>query len=111
MLPSFANHTVDVLTAGVLIDRGKELPDWNNPLPPAPLAGCLMQPMSTAERELHREFASAQWVLYAPPGAPITESNRIGWQGAVYEVVGFPLEWAPGLSVDHTVVYLKRREG
>lgn len=110
MLPSFAKHTVGVLSAGTITDRGKEVPDWSTATS-EPLTGCMMQPASVRENELHRDFLEAQWVLYAPADAPITGDNRIEWRGDVYEVVGFPLPWVPGLSVDHTVVYLKRRDG
>lgn len=73
-------------------DHGNQVEDWDNPARKA-VRGCAVEPGAPQEYLIGRDAERVQWFVMAPYGADIRSSDRVEWQGVVYEVSGQPAPW------------------
>lgn len=114
MLPNrIATESIKVLAPSVRTDYGKQIDDWAHPVVAAVVGHCSVQPEQSTEIIDGREATVWRMRVWAPPGAPVTATSRIGWRGQVYRVVGHVLPWidptAQGL--DHITFTMTASEG
>lgn len=114
-VPSFARHTVTILTPGEYNDHGVTRPDWDN-VTEVVVPRCLLVPLQgdelIAAGGSNRSGVEMLWKLHLPPGTQITAQDRVRFRGSDYEVHGHPMQWdSPSGALDHVAVYLKRWEG
>lgn len=108
MLPSFAQHTVQVLTAQETGDHGRAVEDWSLEPTSRTVTGCSFQPAVGQSDDENRTGSQLTAALFMPSGDPITARNRVRFGGDDYEIVGEPERWD---YVDHVLVRLERWEG
>ncbi len=114
-LPSWFTDEVVVIRAGTTTDRyGDEVLDWDAPTEHT-VRNCKVNPVAGNEDTGlldDRAALTRRWNLAAPPCSDIKATDRMRWQGDVYEVEGEVLTWRSPLGgVDHLYVQLVRREG
>lgn len=111
MLPSFAKQSITVVTAGTKTIHGNVTDDWSNPAQLVTVAGCSVQPIAGSEAHDHRDASLAQWQVFAPLGTAVTAKNHIRFGGTEFQIVGEPLRWEVGTSVDHVAILINKWEG
>ncbi len=114
-LPAWFTDEITVIRAGSSSDRyGDESPDWSEATEHT-VRDCKVNPVAGNEDQGQLDDRAAltrRWNLAAPPGADIKATDRIRWDGSVYEVEGEVLKWRSPLGgVDHLYVQLVRWEG
>ena len=112
MLPSWAKQTVTIIRPGTKIQRGSEVPDWDNATS-FDVGGCSVQPASTSLSQDGRVLGIFDGeTCYMPPGTDVREGDRIVHDGNTYTVNGTPRRWqsATGLA-SHVQVNLQRWGG
>jgi hypothetical protein len=76
------------------------------------VAGCLVQPGASTESTDQGDLLVTSLTVFLPGGTDITATDRISWQGAVYEVNGSPNAWHDqGAAESHVEAQLKLVEG
>ena len=112
MLPSWASDTITRLRAGIITQRGSEIPDWSNP-DRLEIAGCSMQPAGTSLTQDGRVQGTADgYTCYLPPGADVIAGDRISYNGKTYTITGEPRQWtSPSGLVSNTQLQLERWYG
>lgn len=109
MLPTFARQSVIVLRAPTGVPRGER--DWDAAVPHK-VRGCSLQRSSASADHDGREEASADAVLYCPPGSDVLKGDRIEYRGQVFTVNGLPfLDESPTGALDMLVVPLRTARG
>ena len=89
-LPSWASQTVTIIRPGVKIERGSEVPDWNNTWE-TDVPGCSVQPASTDMSQDGRVLGVFDGITcYMPPGTNVREGDRIQYDGVTYMILGAP---------------------
>lgn len=111
-LPSWASQTVTIIRPGTGIERGSEVPDWEN-TQETNVSGCSVQPASTDLSQDGRVLGVFDGMTcYMPPGTDVREGDRIRHEEAVYAVVGAPRRWqSPTGRASHIQVNLRRWDG
>jgi hypothetical protein len=94
------NTTVTRLRAPMVADAyGNLVPDWGNAarleLP------ARVQQASQQEDTLDRDQQTAIFVVFLPPGADVTGSDRLEWAGRTLELVGPPASVDAYSAVHH----------
>lgn len=110
-LPSFARKTITVVHPGVLIERGKEVPDWStDAVTRTPVTGCSVQPGNGGRDLDHRDGVMAAYTVFAPPGTDIEGTCRVELPGksGQFILLGEPMDQDHGLRVDHVMFALQR---
>lgn len=111
---SFGRKTVTRLRATTVVERGDVVYVWTDPAE-LDIDGCVFQPIPSEEIQRDRQNRDAvirRWRLITPPGADITEHDRVSVDGDVYEVDGFVQRWhGPTGALAHDEIGLKRVEG
>jgi hypothetical protein len=100
-----ARMTVEVLSAGTLIEHGNTLPDWAAPSVVVE-RGWSVQPNQGVELTEGRDAVQATYRGFGPADSSVTATSRIRFKGVAYEVVGEPLRWLVGTDIDHVEVLL-----
>lgn len=105
-------HTVTVLRATTTEDDyGNPVRNWGSATQTT-VAGCSVQPvqsmgMDPGEVTVNRQTTISRWRLYAPDGTDVQSTDRVRWDGDVYDVDGEPQRWDfPPLS--HVTALLRR---
>lgn len=86
-----------------------QVPDWSKPpaeLPIRTLAPAEPRPSDEPVQDARNAVISG-WTLYLPPGADVTEHDRMRVRGIEYDVAGQPGDWL-GAGI---VVQLTRTDG
>lgn len=112
MLPSWCVQNVTRIRPGTKIQRGSEIPDWDN-ADSLTISGCSIQPASTSLSEDGRILGITDgWTAYLPPGADVKAGDRIQFEGNLYEINGEPRIWqSPTGHNNHTMLNLRRFAG
>jgi hypothetical protein len=112
MLPSFAKETVTIVRPSWVDERGKQIPDYENPAETVTLANCSVQPGATSEVLEGRQNSTIRFSLYAPPGTVIGAQDAVIYDGVRYAVDGAGQSWkSPTGAVSHVVAALVDWEG
>lgn len=115
-LPSWFRDEIVVLRPGTRTDRyGDTDIDWSTATETT-VPRCKVNPVAGGPEDQgrldDREALTRRWALAAPPTADILATDRIRWDGRLYEVEGEPLRWRSPLgTVDHLYVQLVLVEG
>lgn len=108
----FMTQSIEVVTPGVIDDRGTEVPDWEHPASVVTVAGCSVQPGGSTEDNSGRSNVEVRWTVYAPGGAPGTAHSGVRYAGVLYRVDGEPARWpSPTGGLDNVVYRLVDWEG
>ena len=111
MLPKFCRHTVTVYRAPLKEARGSTVRDWENATTHE-VAGCSVQPSSTASNFEREEQVTDRWQLFAPPNSDIQTGDRVEFDGTIYEIDGAPYQWESATGrVTHKQAHLIEWEG
>jgi len=90
---------------------GDEVRDWDNATETTVSGGRLL-PMVSAEDTIDREQIVRRWLYFAPPDADWLASDRLRWQGVVYEIDGEVRRWpSPTGRLAHLEIDLLLVEG
>lgn len=100
-------HTVVILRATVTEDaHGNPIRNWGSATETT-VTGCSVQPIVGDEATVGRDTIVSRWTLYAPDGVDLVASDRVRYDGAVYDVDGEVQRWGfPPLS--HLVALLHK---
>lgn len=110
-IASWADDDVDVLRGVQVTERGTTRTRWDNPAVHV-LTGCSLQPQAGAEVLGGREAIATKWLLFAPPGADLKDSDRIRYAGDVYSIVGSVQRYSsPSGRLDYTSAVLEHWKG
>ena len=113
MLPSWASDVITVQTPAMILERGKEVPDWSQP--PASsvtVRGCNVQPGASTEDVAARQNVTIRHTVWAPPATVVGAHDAVEYRGTRYAVDGEPLRWkSPTVAVSHVQIYLIDWEG
>lgn len=111
MIEDILNQTVTRQRATEVEDRyGNTVLSWDNPAT-AEIVGVSLQPSETTEIVEDRQVTISAFRLYAPPTADILATDRIEYQGTVYEVAAQPQKWPDPFvpdAIDHIEVALRQ---
>jgi hypothetical protein len=105
---TFGDHVVTVLRASAGSDNpyGNQDRDWTTATE-TQVTGCSVQPVQGDEVTVGRDTVVSRWRLYAPDGTDILASDRVRFEGDVYEVDTEVQRWDfPPLS--HITALLRR---
>jgi hypothetical protein len=85
--------------------------DWSSP-DDLDIAACSVQPVVVAEvpEGEARDPVASRWQVFAPPAADVRATNRIVFDGDVYEVDGEPQRWTTGV-LDHVEFFMAKVVG
>lgn len=113
-LPRWWRHTITVLVADRIVERGDVILDWSNPTR-TEYRGCHVQPMAGDEvfvSDGRRNAVVTRWKLFAPPNVVVGALDRVKYAGTTYELDGAPRAW-PSASgrLDHLEAILQLVEG
>ena len=113
MIASFATDSIVRLRAGETSDsHGNSFPDWGGAVEELTITGCSVQPGATVEMLENREGTRIDLTVYAPANADVRSSDRVRYDGEVFEVDGRPQRWkSPTGTLSHTVILLTLWEG
>lgn len=76
------------------------------------VAGCSVQPLTTAEQLSNVDQVVTRWRLFAPPNADLVVTDAVVVAGIQYEVDGDPQVWPDmGGRPHHLEAYLRRATG
>lgn len=109
---SFWTQSIVRLRPGTKMERGSEVPDWDDP-DTLVINGCSVQPASTSLTQDGRiEGVADGLTVYAPAGADVQAGDRVEYAGNVYTINGDVLSW-PSASgtLDHLHLNLMRWRG
>lgn len=103
----FGEHVVTVLRAPTDDDDyGNPARDWDAATE-SEVTGCSVQPVQGDEETVARDTVVSRWRLYAPDSTDLLASDRVRFEGDVYEVDGEVQRWDfPPLS--HVTALLRR---
>lgn len=102
-----ATDTITVLRATTAEDRfGNETPSWGAAEPGTPIEGCSVQPLDGPEQTVGRDTVVSRWRVWAPPEADVMASDRVRFNGTVYDVDGEVQRWSGALG--HTTFLLRK---
>jgi hypothetical protein len=104
---TFGDHVVTILRATTTEDPyGNPVRDWDAATQ-TQVTGCSVQPVQGDEVTVGRDTVVSRWRLYAPDGTDLLASDRVRFEGDVYEVDGEVQRWDfPPLS--HVTALLRR---
>lgn len=78
----------------------------------ADVPGCSVQPGSSTEQTGQGDLAVTNLTVFLPPGTGVLVTDRVQWDGQVYEVDGTPQRWRdPSGAESHVQVQLKLVQG
>lgn len=104
---------VTIMRAPLVVDSryGKSRRNWDGSVN-VMVGGCSVQPFAAAEVVADREFTSTHLRLFMPADFDLVASDRVVFQGQVYEVDGEPGYWRDDLGVaDHIEAVIKKLVG
>ena len=113
-LPSWANDTVIRIRPGTTTSRGSTIPDWStDKVNEKTISGCSVQPATTTLSQDGRVLGITDaWSCYFPPGADVTEGDKIRWNGNDYQLMGALRIWtSPTGMVSSVQATLERWSG
>lgn len=111
MLVSWANETVEVLRPQEVVEWGQTVVDWEN-LVPHEVYGCAYYYLDPAETVQGVDVVAGTLALIMPFDADILGTDRVRFQGKIWEVIGQPSRQpSPLATLSHTAVTLKHWEG
>ena len=85
---NLGSHTVTLLRAAETENEyGNTERDWVNATRTA-VSGCSVQPVQGDEATVGRDTIVSRWRLFAPADADIIATDRVEYDGAVYDVDG-----------------------
>ena len=108
---SMGNLTVVRVRAALTTESdGSYIRDWDGATSTA-INGCMIQPFQLSSRlqiemNLDREFSSAYFRFWFPPGTDIQSTDRLVFNGNTYEVYGVPGTWFDQDGTEHHVTCL-----
>lgn len=108
MALTLGSHTIDVSRAAVVASAygtGLTL-DWSAATSTT-VVGCNVQPVQAPEFTQDRDSIATRWQVWVPIDADVQATDRVTWNGDVYDVDGEPLRWDFGVLA-HQVIYLRR---
>lgn len=84
-----------------------------DPLPGDPsetqVSGCSVQPSSTTELTDGRDTVVSLWDLFLPAGTDIRATDRVRFNGELFDVDGDPAPWDDDLARAHHIEVRLRR--
>lgn len=108
---SFWTQSIVRLRPGTKMERGSEVPDWDDP-DTLVISGCNVQPASTSLSQDGRvQGITDGLTVYAPADADIIAGDRIQLAGNVYTINGDPLIWPGPGRLAHIQLNLVRWRG
>lgn len=112
MLPSWCTQVVTVLRAPLVTAGHRQERDWAHAQPHT-VSGCSVQPAGTSSGfGTVDAVATADAVLYAPPGSDIQDGDRVQYGSATFVVDGIPCGWeSPTGRVSHVQARLTKWAG
>lgn len=103
--------TITRIRPAVKIERGSEVPDWENATRLA-IEHCLVQPASTSLSQDGRILGVTNGLTAcAPVDADILPGDRIEYLGGVYTINGDPQKWVGVGRLEHMQLNLVRWRG
>lgn len=116
-LPDWFRDTITVLRAGERTDRYGDTAtaDWDAATE-RDVTGCKVNPAAGGPEQVgtlaDRDALTRRWIVAAPVDADLRSTDRVRWDGAVYDIAGEVLRWrSPFGTVDHLYAELVRVEG
>lgn len=104
-------QSVLVFTAGEIEDDYHNVMlDWPSATSVA-ISGCSVQPGVGGQDVTNREAITTLYTAWLPISTPITDTNRVGYAGTIYDIDGQVERWDVGDVLDHLVVRLKAVTG
>ena len=111
MLLPFWHTTIVRIRPGVKIERGSEVPDWDNAAE-LEINQCLVQPQDTILSEDGRVLGVKNTTtVCAPADSDIRPGDRIRYDGNVYIIDGDPMIWKGVGRLEHMKLHLQRWRG
>lgn len=112
MRPSFATLTVVRLRYPVRQDQGVDVPDYGGTPAEAIIRQCWYEPTSSQEVLDGRLAVRTGYLVDAPPGIDVVETDHLRIEGTEYEVDGRPEPVrSPTGVLNSTRITTKRWEG
>jgi hypothetical protein len=112
MLPSFASEAITAVRPSWVEERGKQVPDYDNPAATLVVPGCEVQPGASTEDIAARQNVIIRWTVWAPPGADLRAQDAVDYEGHRYAIDGEPMRWkSPTGALSHLQLYLIDWEG
>lgn len=84
--------------------------DWDTPTA-ATITGCSVQPGGGFQVDDAREAITTLYIVWAPEGSDVLDTDRIRYAGTVYDIDGSVERWDVGSGLDHLVIRLKAVSG
>lgn len=85
--------------------------DFGNPTSGVPVGttvlGCSVQPIEGDEATVGRDTVVSRWRVWAPVGTDLKATDRVRYDGDVYEVDGEVQRWDSG-TLPHVTALLRR---
>lgn len=113
MNADLGGSTVTIQRADLIFDPryGSEYRDWDNAISVV-VRGCNVQPFKATEVLMDREYIDTHLRLFAPAGTSLEATDRVLYDGEVFEVDGQPARWYDDAGIlDHIAANLKRKTG
>lgn len=105
------SQSVLVLTAGTITDDYHNVMlDWLN-ASSVLVRGCSVQPGVGGQDVTNREAVTTLYTAWLPLTTLVSDTNRIGYSGTIYDIDGQVERWEVGDALDHLVVRLKAVTG
>lgn len=105
-------ETVAVLTYPTILDRGRNVPDYDQAPTAVDIDGCDVQPGASTELLAQRRDATGvRWSVFIPAGRKpdgvlLSERTIMRVRGETFQVDGRPAEWLDGGPLDYYGVLL-----
>jgi len=112
MLPSFFTQTIYILRPVYKIERGSEVPDWENATTRT-CSQCSVQPAATSLDQDGRILGIKDGLtVYCPYDTDVQSGDRIVYENETYVIDGVPQRSiSPSGSISSTQLQIKRWEG
>ena len=111
-LPAWAADTVTIITPSWRTERGKQIPDYDNPAAVREINGCSVQPAGTDETLAARQATTVRLTVYLPADTVVDAHDAVVVRGTRYHADGAGEQWrSPTGALNHTIVNLFDWEG
>lgn len=111
-IPSWCTQSITIIRPGTRESRGSTIFDWNNATETV-IANASVQPSSTGLSQDGRVLGINEgYTVYLQPGTDVQASDRIGYDGDVYTIIGEPKPWTSATGrVSHIQLSIERWAG
>lgn len=99
-------QSITILRAPTTRDtHGNDRRDWPNAVETV-VTGCEVQPMGSQENLVNQDQVLIAWQVVAPLGTDVKATDRVRYNGTVYEVFGHPEDWPGDSRIDYVGIHL-----